>query len=120
VAQPAAPPATGTADASADAGPSLPSGPVPARLMGSWSATPTNGVSISLALDPQTGFTWKVTDRGQTRQFSGTATFDKDVLALTPSDQPPMVGTVAWKDDAHFQFKALGAPPEDPGLVFGK
>jgi hypothetical protein len=31
-----------------------------------------------------------------------------------------MVGTVNWKDDGHFQFKALGAPPDDPGLTFGK
>jgi hypothetical protein len=31
-----------------------------------------------------------------------------------------MVGTVAWKDDGHFQFKALGAPTGDPGLLFGK
>lgn len=65
-------------------------------------------------------FTWKVTDRGRSRQFQGAATFDKDVLALAPADQPPMVGMVAWKDDDHFQFKALGAPPDDPGLVFGK
>jgi hypothetical protein len=31
-----------------------------------------------------------------------------------------MVGTVAWTDDAHFQFKAVGAPQSDPGLTFAK
>jgi hypothetical protein len=31
-----------------------------------------------------------------------------------------MVGKVAWKDDDHFQFKALGAPAGDPGLTFSK
>jgi tetratricopeptide (TPR) repeat protein len=102
------------------AGPSLPTGPVPAQLAGTWSASPAKDVTISLAMDPEEGFTWKVTERGQSRQFQGAATFDNDVLALSPPDQPPMVGTVAWKDDAHFQFKAIGAPPNDPGLTFSK
>jgi hypothetical protein len=31
-----------------------------------------------------------------------------------------MVGKVTWKDDAHFQFQAPGAPPSDPGLNFGR
>ncbi|HLH28739.1 MAG TPA: hypothetical protein VKW77_07470, partial [Acidimicrobiales bacterium] len=95
-------------------------GPVPARLAGTWTASPVKDVTIALTLDPGQGFTWKVTDRGQPRQFQGAATFDNDILALAPPDQPPMVGTVSWKDDAHFQFKAVGAPPNDPGLTFGK
>ena len=101
-------------------GPALPADPVPARFMGAWTASPAKDVTISLSLEPDKGFTWKVTDRGQSRQFQGQATFEKDVLALSPADQPPMVGTVTWKDDAHFQFKAVGAPANDPGLVFSK
>jgi hypothetical protein len=93
---------------------------VPAKLVGTWTATPAKDVTISLSLNQQKGFTWKVTDRGQSRRFQGEATFDNDVLALTPPDQPPMVGTVTWKDDGHFQFTAVGAPPSDPGLTFGK
>ena len=93
---------------------------MPAKLVGTWTATPAKDVTISLAMGPDKGFTWKVTDRGQSRQFQGAATFDNDVLALTPPEQPPMVGTVTWKDDAHFQFKAVGAPPSDPGLTFGQ
>jgi hypothetical protein len=77
-------------------------------------------VAITLSLGNDKGFTWKVSNRGQARQFQGEATFGNEVLALTPPDQPPMAGTVTWQDDAHFQFRALGAPPEDPGLAFGK
>jgi hypothetical protein len=93
---------------------------VPARLVGAWTASPARDVTISLTLAQDNGFTWKVTDRGQSRQFQGQATFANDVLALAPPDQPPMAGTVTWTDDGHFQFKAVGAPANDPGLTFGK
>ena len=76
-------------------------------------------MTISLSLDKASGFTWKVTDRGQVREFRGTAAFEDETLALTPPDQPPMVGKILWKDDTHFQFRAVGAPAADPGLTFG-
>ncbi len=100
--------------------PQLPRGSLPAQLAGAWSASPIKDVTINLTLDPAKGFIWKVNDHGQTRQFQGTAAFDADILALTPPDQPPMVGKVAWKDDGRFQFKAIGAPDGDPGLTFAK
>jgi Tetratricopeptide repeat len=118
--QPPAPTGAENAAATPAEGPALPTSPVPAKLVGAWTASPANNVTIVLSLSQDKGFTWKVTDRGQSRQFQGEATFDNDVLALTPPDQPPMVGTVSWRDDAHFQFKAIGAPPNDPGLTFGK
>ncbi|MHC5542389.1 tetratricopeptide repeat protein, partial [Singulisphaera rosea] len=98
----------------------LPKDPVPSRLVGAWSASPAQDISITLSLDNSKGFSWKVTDHGQPREFKGEATFGEDTLALLPPDQPPMVGKVAWKDDGHFQFQALGAPPSDPGLSFSK
>ncbi len=118
--EPPASPSPGTVPAPPTDGPALPTSPVPAKLAGAWTTNPAKDVTISLTLDQDKGFVWKVTDRGQSRQFQGAATFDNDVLALTPPDQPPMVGTVTWKDDGHFQFKAIGAPPNDPGLTFGK
>jgi Flp pilus assembly protein TadD len=107
-------------DTGAPAAPSLPTSPVPTKLVGAWVANPAKDVTITLSLDQQKGFNWKVTERGRSREFHGEATFDNDILALAPPDQPPMVGTVAWSDDAHFQFRALGAPPNDQGLKFGK
>jgi hypothetical protein len=101
-------------------GPPFPAGPVPAKLFGSWTANPAKDVAITLTLSEDTGFSWKVVDRGQAREFQGKATFDNDTLALVPPDQPPMVGTVTGKDNGGFQFKAVGAPPADPGLIFQK
>jgi len=100
--------------------PPLPTSPVPADLVGTWTASPTKDVTIALALDQNKGFSWKVTDHGQPREFRGQATFDNNTLALVPPDQPPMVGTVNRTDDGHLVFKAIGAPANDPGLTFGK
>jgi len=100
--------------------PPLPTNPVPAELIGTWTASPAKDVTIALALDQNKGFSWKVTDRGQAREFRGQATFDNNTLALVPPDQPPMVGTVSRPDDGHLVFRAMGAPPNDPGLTFGK
>ncbi len=104
----------------AAAGPELPSGPPPAKLVGAWKASPAQGVTIALTVDDKGAFAWSVDDRGRAREFRGTATFGDDTLALVPPDQPPMVGKVTWKDDTHFQFQALGGPPSDPGLSFGR
>ena len=114
-AEPAAP-----AQPAAPTGPPLPSGPVAPKLVGTWKANPAQGVAITLTVDNQNAFTWSVDDRGQAREFRGPATFGDDTLALSPPDQPPMVGKVTWKDDTHFQFRAVGAPPNDPGLNFGR
>ncbi len=59
-------------------------------------------------------------EKGQAREFKGEATFDKDILALVAPEMPPMVAKVTWKDAAHFNFKAVGTPSDDPGLNFGK
>ncbi len=101
-------------------GPPLPTNPVPAKLLGNWVANPAKDVGITLTMTPDKNFSWKVSNRGQANEFRGEATFDNDVLALVPPDQPPMVGKVTWKDDGHFQFHALGGPPDDPGLSFAR
>ncbi|MDR3635220.1 MAG: tetratricopeptide repeat protein [Isosphaeraceae bacterium] len=100
--------------------PPFPTGPVPSKLVGSWTASPTKDVSITLAVTGEKSFVWKVNDHGQAREFKGEATFDNGTLALATPDQPPMVGKVTWNDDGRFQFKALGAPAGDPGLNFAK
>jgi hypothetical protein len=100
--------------------PLIPTDPVPAKLVGSWIANAAKDLTITLTIDGNNGFSWKVTDRGQAREFRGSAAFDDDTLALTPPDQPPMAGKVTWKDDKHFQFRAIGAPPDDAGLGFSR
>ena len=100
--------------------PALPEGPVPANLIGPWNAAPAAGVTITLSLIDDKSFNWKVVEKGQAREFKGEAHFDKDVLALIAPEMPPMVAKVTWKDEAHFNFKAVGSPSDDPGLNFGK
>ena len=57
---------------------------------------------------------------GQVATLRGVSSISIDeVLALAPSDQPPMVGTVTWKDN-RFIFKAIGGPPDDQGLNFSR
>ena len=100
--------------------PPLPSGPLTANLLGAWTARPTADVAITLTLGPEKAFAWKVVDKGQAREFKGDAGLDNEILGLVPPDMPPMVGKVTWKDDGHFNFKALGTPSDDPGLDFGR
>ena len=100
--------------------PPLPTGPVPANLLGTWTASPAPDVTISLNVSDDKSFTWKVVEKGQSREFKGDASFDKEVLALAPPEMPPMVAKVTFKDPAHFNFKAVGSPSDDPGLNFGK
>ncbi len=119
----AAPTQTGGAQAqatppAAPQPPPLPTGPVPAKLVGNWTAKPEGSVTITLGLDDKKSFNWKVAAPDGPHEFKGQATFENDTLFLAPPDHPPMVGKVAWKDDHSFQFKALGAPAEDPGLNF--
>jgi tetratricopeptide (TPR) repeat protein len=116
---PAQPTAVATASEPAEA-PPLPTGPVSANLLGVWTARPVPDVAIALTLGPDKAFAWKVTEKGQSREFKGEAGLDNDVLALVPPDMPPMVGKLTRKDAAHFHFKALGTPSDDPGLDFGR
>ncbi len=120
-ANPATPPADNPpADPVPAEAPPLPTGPVPARLFGTWSAAPAKDVAISLTLAADKSFTWKVTEKGQAREFHGDATADNDVIALAAPQMPPMIAKVTWSNDTRFNFKAVGAPADDPGLDFAK
>ena len=112
---PGTPAATGSA-----AAPALPDGPVPANLVGTWTASPAADVTITLALVDDKSFNWKVVEKGQAREFKGEAKFADDVLALISPTMPPMVAKVAWKDAGHFNFKAVSTPADDKGLDFGR
>jgi hypothetical protein len=113
-------PVQGAAASAPAEAPALPEGPVPANLIGSWNATPAPNVTITLTIPDDKSFSWKVTEKGQAREFKGEAKFANDTLALVAPEMPPMVAKVTWKDAAHFNFKAVGTPSDDPGLNFGK
>jgi tetratricopeptide (TPR) repeat protein len=112
-------PAQGASSAPPEA-PDLPDGPVPANLIASWKATPAQNVTITLNLIDDKSFSWTVVEKGHSREFKGEAKFANDTLALIAPEMPPMVAKVTFSDATHFNFKAVGSPPEDPGLNFGK
>jgi tetratricopeptide (TPR) repeat protein len=100
--------------------PAAPAGK-PGSLPGSWAAQPGAGTTISLAIRDQEHFTWKVTRQGKDQQFSGTYSFENGILTLVQDqNKGMMVGNVSWQDETHFNFKVMGAAPNDPGLSFAK
>jgi tetratricopeptide (TPR) repeat protein len=118
-------PAAGTDPAGAQPQPQSPAqtvataGAPEGTLVGNWSAIPSKDIAIQLAISPDGNFTWKVTNQGQSRQFTGTSTSGNGLLTLAQSQGPPMVGRVTWRDLDHFTFQLAGGP-DDPGLSFSR
>ena len=77
---------------------------------------------ITLALGDNGTFSWKVSQKSVTNELTGDTTFANGILTLAPKEGSgdPLVGKVKTGDDGTFNFKAVGAPPSDPGLTFSK
>jgi len=100
-----------------------PTGPAvdPAKLVGSWKAAREDGSKFELTLANDSTFTWKFSQAKQKPQeFSGKYTLEGNVLALERKDGGSLVGQVSFDGDKKFKFKAVGGPPEDPGLDFAR
>jgi tetratricopeptide (TPR) repeat protein len=92
-----------------------------AALSGSWKSSPAPGVTIEATLKPDKHFTWKFTEGGQTKSFTGTYTQQGDNLVLTrDEDGQKMDGTVTMNGDKGFRFRLRNTDPNDPGLDFAK
>ena len=105
--QPSTPAATGAISAQA--------------LTGSWKSSPAPGVTIEATLQADKHFTWKFTEGGQNKSFSGTYTLQGDNLVLTrDEDGQKMDGTVSLSGDKGFRFRLRNTDPNDPGLEFSK
>ena len=93
----------------------------PGTLPGTWSAQPSSDTAITLTVQDEKRFTWKVSHQGKEQQFGGTYTFENGILTLVQDDNKGvMVGNVSWQDPTHYNFKVMGAAPNDPGLSFTK
>jgi hypothetical protein len=92
------------------------------KLTGTWVAQPQNA-KITLTIKGDGTFDWAVEPAGkQPMKIQGEATVANGVLTLS-SEKPnegSMAGNVAWQDDKHFVFRAVGAPSNDPGLQFAR
>ena len=79
------------------------------------------GVTIEATLKADKRFTWKFTEGGQSKSFSGTYTVQGDNLVLTrDEDGQKMDGTVTMNGDKGFKFRLRNTDPNDPGLEFAK
>ncbi len=94
----------------------------PDLLVGTWTGSPNADTTITLRLEANNQFAWKVKDKSGVREFQGEYTIGSDLLTLaqTKSQSPPMVGSVGLKDDQTLDFKIVGGGPDDPGIVFHK
>jgi hypothetical protein len=112
---------TETAGATPPAQPQFPAESPGAQgnIIGNWTASPSQDNKITLNVGQDGTFTWKVNNKGQEREYKGTSTLGNGLLTLAPSQGPPMVGHVTWRDPNHFTFQVSGGP-DDPGLTFGR
>ena len=94
--------------------------PEGATVAGTWSAKPNPDTTISLVIEPGGAFTWKVTLKDKTQQFSGTSTFGGGLLTLAQEKGPVLVGRVSWTDLTHMTFRLVGGASDEPGLSFSK
>jgi tetratricopeptide (TPR) repeat protein len=94
--------------------------PEGATISGTWIAEPNAETKVALAIQPGGAFHWQVTQKGQTREFSGTSNFGGGILTLVPDKTPPIVGRVTWTDANHMTFRVVGDSPNAPGLSFAK
>jgi hypothetical protein len=89
--------------------------------VGSWHAARADGSKFELTLTKDSTFTWKFSPKGQSPQeFSGTYTVEVNVLALERKDGGSLIGAVTPGSAKAFNFRLMGAPPDDKGLDFGR
>ena len=88
-------------------------------LVGSFHAARDDDSRFELNLTKDATFTWKFFSKQQPAQeFSGTYTVEGNVLALERKDGGSLIGEVTPGGAKKFNFRLVGAPPEDKGLDF--
>jgi uncharacterized protein (TIGR03066 family) len=114
------PEALGEAPAVADtAAPEAPKVP-PAELIGSWTASGERDTKFAMELTNDGNFSWTYTQGNKKETVKGVYALDGNVLAMEPETGGVMLAEVAPPKSGRFDFKLLGAPPDDPGLKFSK
>lgn len=92
-----------------------------AKIVGTWKAAREDGSQFELTLADDKTFRWKFAPKGQKpEEFTGTYTVEGNVLALENKERGSLIAAVTQQDDGKFNFKLMGAPPEDPGLNFSR
>jgi tetratricopeptide (TPR) repeat protein len=93
------------------------------KLTGDWAGQGSQNSKVALSIKDGGAYTWNVTSPGKPAiVIAGAATVADGLLTLADksSKMGPLTGQVAWRDDSHFNFKVMGAPPDDPGITFAR
>lgn len=93
-------------------------------LLGQWQAARDKD-KFQLTLAADQSFTWKYAQGERVETLTGTYNVEGSLLVMQVKDGGQMIGRVTVVRDpagnpAGFEFKMLGANPDDPGLRFGK
>jgi len=105
----------------AEAQPALKASSVdPAALVGNWHASRSDGSKFEFNLLADKTYAWNFKLQQRNESFSGTYGVEKAVLVLQRKEGGAMLGQVAFDGKDRFNFKLLGAPPEDTGLTFSR
>jgi hypothetical protein len=89
-------------------------------IAGTWSASPAKDVAITLTVQKDGSFVWKVDEKGKAREMKGKSTYGNSLLTLDANQGPPLVGKATWQDENHFKFQVAGGGDLDPGLSFAR
>ncbi len=87
-------------------------------MAGTWKASPSPDVSITLKLEQDGQFAWEVDTKGQKQSISGQAGFKDNELALLQPEGPPLVGKITQSTPDQFVFAPKGAGDKAAGLTF--
>jgi tetratricopeptide (TPR) repeat protein len=90
-------------------------------LPGNWKSSRPDGSKFALKLTDDGKFTWKFSPPKQKEEeFGGTYSIEGPVLILQRAEGGALAGTATFDGNDKFNFRMVGAPPEDKGLDFGK
>ena len=90
-------------------------------IVGTWKAPGADGAVFDLVLTNDAEFSWRFAPKDQAvREFDGTYTIEKNVLALERRDGGSMIAEVTPGGEGKFNFRLLGSDDTDPGLDFAR
>jgi hypothetical protein len=93
--------------------------PPPAELTGTWKATPSPDITVTLVLQTDGAYAWDVAKKGRQQQaITGHAVYVNDVLSLTREGGPSLAGKIESKDASKFVFRLMGGGNKAPALTF--
>ncbi len=89
----------------------------PMDVIGTWEST-RNDTPIRVAFQDDGKFVWTAGAGKDLRSISGKYSMNDGILVMEDEQGGTMVARVTAAAPGTFQFEMVGAPAEDPGIVF--